>query len=51
MRGRSIGAIAVLGIVMLVAGGLVAIMAFAHVAGRTTVERPEGRADGARPPG
>ena len=39
MRGRSLGAIVILAIVGVVASALVAIMAFAHVFGRTTVER------------
>jgi hypothetical protein len=34
--GRSITALLLLGIVILVAGFLVAVMIFAHVAGRTT---------------
>jgi hypothetical protein len=38
--GRSIGAIVVLGLVLLVAGGLAAVIIFAHLAGRTTAERP-----------
>jgi hypothetical protein len=36
----------ILAVVGVVVAGLVAIMAFAHVVGRTTVERPQGRADG-----
>jgi hypothetical protein len=35
-RGRSITALVLLGIVLLVAGFLVAVMIFAHVVGRTT---------------
>jgi hypothetical protein len=41
----------ILAIVGVVASALVAIMAFAHVFGRTTVERPGGRADGNGRPG
>jgi hypothetical protein len=38
--GRSIAAIVVLAIVLLAVGGLVAVIIFAHLAGRTTAERP-----------
>lgn len=38
--GRSITAIVLLGIVLLVAGFLVAVMIFAHVVGRTTAIPP-----------
>jgi hypothetical protein len=44
MRGvqgrRSIAAIVGIGLVLLIAGGLVAGMIFAHIAGRTTAEPP-----------
>jgi hypothetical protein len=40
--GHSLAAIVILGIVGVAAGGLLAIIAFAHVAGRTTAERPGG---------
>jgi len=38
--GRSIAAIVVIGLVLLIAGGLAAVMIFAHIAGRTTAEPP-----------
>ena len=38
--GRSIAATVILALVLLVAGGLVAGIIYAHVAGRTTAERP-----------
>jgi hypothetical protein len=44
--GRSIATIVVLALVLLIVGGLVAVMIFAHVAGRTTVEPPPGHAGG-----
>ena len=38
--GRSIAATVILALVLLVTGGLVAGIIYAHVAGRTTAERP-----------
>lgn len=43
--GRRIGLWLAIGLVLLVAGVIVAIMAFAHIVGRTTSEPPRARPD------
>jgi hypothetical protein len=45
--GRSIAATVILALVLLVGGGLAVVIIFAHVAGRTTAERPAEHAGGA----
>lgn len=45
--GRSIAATVILALVLVVGGGLAAGIIFAHVAGRTTAERPAEHAGGA----
>jgi hypothetical protein len=39
-RGRSVAAVVLLGLVLVIAGGLVAVIVLAHIVGRTKVVHP-----------